>query len=347
MSMRRLPRQAAFTLVELLVVIGIIALLIAILLPALNRARQQAVATQCASNMRQIALGMLQYINDNKGVLPPAAVDASFETAVDSAAATNTVWPNGWFWSTELVGQGYIRAPLTTYTQAQATGSEVVSVQRSPFLCPACDNTSDLIPFSNNPSAVTTDPADGGNMQGSSILASNGNPDLNFGNSGVPTWYMPPCTLCGNSNTANGYPDATPFLWFQQNSSSNHGGSGNIANDLNNSNFRRNISQVIHPDKLAMILEGNSTDMLYHTGGSNSLTPRLAARHGDRTSTGYDAYTNIAFFDGHVALFATQPFSEYGWGNTASQPSSITINSVSYSARTSPWPNVAFTLNDQ
>jgi prepilin-type N-terminal cleavage/methylation domain-containing protein/prepilin-type processing-associated H-X9-DG protein len=60
-------RRNAFTLVELLVVIGIIALLIAILMPALGRAREQANRTKCASNMRQLMTGYIAYSLENKG----------------------------------------------------------------------------------------------------------------------------------------------------------------------------------------------------------------------------------------------------------------------------------------
>ena len=62
--------KSAFTLVELLVVIGIIAILISILLPALNHARKKAQAVACASNMRQIYVAMLMFTQDNKGHLP-------------------------------------------------------------------------------------------------------------------------------------------------------------------------------------------------------------------------------------------------------------------------------------
>src|SRR5690606_815283 len=64
--------RRAFTLVELLVVVGVIAVLIAMLLPALTAARQQAMAVQCLSNLRQLATVAIQYTVEHRGSFPPA-----------------------------------------------------------------------------------------------------------------------------------------------------------------------------------------------------------------------------------------------------------------------------------
>ena len=65
---QRPPR--AFTLVELLVVIGVVALLISILMPALRKARESANAVACSSNQRQIMMAFLMFANEHKGHLP-------------------------------------------------------------------------------------------------------------------------------------------------------------------------------------------------------------------------------------------------------------------------------------
>jgi len=83
-------RRKGFTLVELLVVIGIIALLISILLPSLNRARETANRVKCGSNMRQIGQAILLYANENKGNYPRTIYSTTSTAVGGSYDPTNT-----------------------------------------------------------------------------------------------------------------------------------------------------------------------------------------------------------------------------------------------------------------
>jgi prepilin-type N-terminal cleavage/methylation domain-containing protein len=92
------PKPPGFTLVELLVVIGIIAILISLLLPALNKARFAAKITACASNQRQIYMAICMYANDNHGYLP----GTNIATAVRVADYTN--WNGCYPWEKDPTG---------------------------------------------------------------------------------------------------------------------------------------------------------------------------------------------------------------------------------------------------
>src|SRR2546430_15693982 len=69
--------EHAFTLVELLVVIGIIALLISVLLPALNKARAAAQTAACLSNVRQMVIASMLQAQDHKGFIQTCTSDSS------------------------------------------------------------------------------------------------------------------------------------------------------------------------------------------------------------------------------------------------------------------------------
>ena len=81
-----------FTLIELLVVIAIIAILAAMLLPALTKARDRARSIQCVSNLKNDGLAMLQYAGDNNAFTPPAVTSAG----------------GGVYWGQKLVAGGFL-----------------------------------------------------------------------------------------------------------------------------------------------------------------------------------------------------------------------------------------------
>jgi prepilin-type N-terminal cleavage/methylation domain-containing protein len=103
------PRyRRAFSLVELLVVIGVIALLIAMLLPALSRARAQARQTQCASQLRQVGQALFLYANGNGGYLPAWS---GWHTYPDGANADDQPGP-AW---TEQLAPSFVKPDSAVY----------------------------------------------------------------------------------------------------------------------------------------------------------------------------------------------------------------------------------------
>jgi prepilin-type N-terminal cleavage/methylation domain-containing protein len=125
-------RTCGFTLVELLVVIGVIAVLIAMLLPMLSKARRTAHRVSCLSNLRQVTMAFHLYASDNRQRFPdPAATNQSWESLLRPYLTTREVYhclsDGGLF---ENLRTSYdwrdTPDPLTT-----AAGKPVVEVRRS------------------------------------------------------------------------------------------------------------------------------------------------------------------------------------------------------------------------
>jgi len=115
------PARSGFTLVELLVVIGIIATLVAILLPTLGRAREAARAANCLSNLRQINTAFMLFAHDNKGYLPQVGGAGASADKFDIGGVSTTVnirWFGGLYGSPQK-----FHAPAATLAKYWGTAN--------------------------------------------------------------------------------------------------------------------------------------------------------------------------------------------------------------------------------
>ncbi len=133
--------RRAFTLIELLVVIAIIAILAAMLLPALSRAKQKAWTISCNSNLHQIGLGMKMFADDNNELYPESGTTI-YWGAIDARAA-------GWIGKSQLDGADFSlhreHECLPVSRQCAVAGQSARAVQLFQRLqCGICDGRTSL-----------------------------------------------------------------------------------------------------------------------------------------------------------------------------------------------------------
>lgn len=120
-------RLRAFTLVELLVVIGVIALLISILLPVLGDARKRAAATKCAAHLRDIGNAFAMYASENKGFFPPARLASANASSQYNIDGVDLGWSVSAYWTNFLAK--YLTK--TKFGIASTTAEQAADARRS------------------------------------------------------------------------------------------------------------------------------------------------------------------------------------------------------------------------
>jgi prepilin-type processing-associated H-X9-DG protein len=247
--------------------------------------------------MRQLAMSMLMYINDNKGRFPAA----EFSTIAGA-------YPSGWSWPNELVRQGYVKAPgLSVYKKPNSSTTDKVFNHNNVFRCPeGIDEDAGITGAAGD---WPTDPKNNAfKVANDSACATEG--------FGIASWYQLNCRNESASNawTGSSYDSKitkkgnriTPFMGFQS-------GSKNNMQLVKDAPWQRSMGMIKKSAEMLMMVEAADQNWLDQKPSNtypnaNLFLKRLGARHGKKTADGLNAWTNFAFFDGHVALYPTIQF---------------------------------------
>lgn len=261
-------RITGFTLIELLVVVAIIALLIAILLPSLGRARESARKTSCLANTRSLGQAAVVYASNNdNGVIPAATVYQGKTDLGYFALMVDGALPRP-----QLVGTNSALPPLS---------------MRSVFICPST-------PVSDR-SASASQTADGywQNVSNSWDNQLKVDPAPGTAATNINTAFCLQASYGLNGTNLN---NNQPCLFLSPS------GAGLSGESITNAQNLRKLTSIASPALTVFMYDGYTINP--QGGGAapaNAIKQRIVGRHGTPNSgdPSLTGVTNIAFFDGH------------------------------------------------